>query len=172
MKHNKIVLGIIAIVVVIGGWLLFGGSNLPLGGTVHNFPELFTGGLKIGTSNQTVFSSTGALTVGTSGTSLTQVLKGTCVLGTLGAASIDASHAATTTKSYDCPVTGVTPGDLVIASLATSTNMGAQGGWVVEGAKASSTAGYIDVVIANFTGGAAVPSATGVGSSTSYIIMR
>jgi hypothetical protein len=123
-------------------------------------------GLSIASSTHTTFR------VGTGGTPFTKFLMGTCTLGTLGAASIDASHAASTTKSYDCPVTGAASGDTVLAQIATSSSNTLTNGWVVVGAKASSTANYISVTISNLTGTANVPSATGVGSSTSYIISR
>ena len=113
---------------------------------------------------------TGGVTVG-AGTAITEILKGSCTsFNGNGANSIDGSHAASTTRAYDCAVTGVEDGDLVFAQLATSTANGSIT-WLVAGAKASTTDGYITVMITNY-GAAAVPSATGVGSSTSYLIIR
>lgn len=109
--------------------------------------------------------------IGTSGTNLSFIGVGSCTLGLLGPSSIDALHAATTTKVYDCPFTGIQSGDIVIASIATSTVDGAAG-WTVQSAKASTTNGYAEIGIYNATGASFVPSTRSVGSSTKVTIFR
>ncbi|HEY4503917.1 MAG TPA: hypothetical protein VJJ28_02320 [Candidatus Paceibacterota bacterium] len=125
-----------------------------------------------------VNASTTRVSVGSSGTTVQQIIHGTCTSFTAStlATGDGISHAASTTKSYDCAVTGVVSGDVVIAQFATSTPNSAgslftQAVWSIVGAKASSTSGYISLLIWN-NGPAAVPSAVGVGSSTNYIIIR
>lgn len=171
IKQNHLAVLIILFLVfsfVKGGGNTFGapaGSDLTTSANPYSFTNTRTG-VTMASTTVTTFR------VGTDGSPLTAFLKGTCTLGTLGAASIDASHAASTTKSYDCPVTGARSGDTVIAQIATSSSNTLTNGWVVVGARASSTNDYISVTISNLTGAAAVPSATRVGSSTSYIILR
>ncbi len=122
-----------------------------------------------------LITSSGTLKVGSSGTTLTQIIKGTCTsFNGAGLNSIDGSQPATSTRPYDCAVTGVVAGDVVIAQFATSTASQANGNipWQITGAKASTTAGFITVLIFNPLGTAVVPSSIGIGSSTAYIIIR
>ena len=128
-----------------------------------------------GASSLAAVTTSGTLTVGSSGSALTTIIKGACTSwnGT-GLNSMDGSQAASTTEAYDCAVTGAVSGDVVIAQLSTSTPITSTAGsayWNIIGAKASTTAGYITVLLYN-NGPTAVPSALGVGSSTSYIIIR
>lgn len=164
MKTSNFVWGgiLIAIVIAIGG-LFFPKASQILGVVGTRFPN----GISIGTTAAT----SGSLTVGNTGTAMAKIISTTCNLGTLGASSIDSSHAASTTKSYDCAVTGAVSGDRVIAQLASSTPVGNQGGWMIEASKASTTAGYVSVLLRN-NGLAAVPSVTSVGSSTVILIVR
>lgn len=116
------------------------------------------GGIKLGTSQTTFTNSSGQVTIGSSGSALTKAIKGTCNLtgGTI---------AATSSAVANCAVTGVVDGDLVFATLATSTNNG-----VIIGARASTTAGFITVRLLNLSGAASSVSA--LGSSTAYWIVR
>lgn len=128
-----------------------------------------------GASSLAAVTTSGTLTVGSSGTALTQIIKGSCSSwnGT-GLNSMDGSQTASTTEAYDCAVTGVVSGDVVIAQLASSTPITTTAGsayWSIVGAQASTTSGYITILLYN-NGPTAVPSALGVGSSTSYIIIR
>lgn len=113
--------------------------------------------------------STDAFKVGSNGSSNVELKAGTCTLTNYSTSGqgIDASHAASTTKVYQCPVTGVTSGDITFTQLGTSTAMTANG-WQIVGSTASSTDGYINVLISNETGSAKVPSSVGVGSTTNY----
>lgn len=130
------------------------------------------GGISSALPIQTTSTVTaGNLTVGTSGTNFSFIGAGSCTLGTLGPTSINTSQPATTTRVYDCPFTGVQAGDVITASIATSTVMGSQG-WSVPFSKASTTSGYIEVGVANNTGTANVPSASAVGSSTVVRVFR
>lgn len=104
--------------------------------------------------------------LGDNGTPIAELIVGTCNL-----TGMDASHTATTSKAYDCAVTGVVAGDVVFVGQATTTPT-TNYGWRTLGANASSTSGYITVHVMNLTGGDAVPSATSVGSSTPYLILR
>lgn len=105
------------------------------------------------------------LKVGSNGSTLAEMKVVSCdLIGSNG------SHAASTTKPYDCAITGITSSDVAFAQLATSTAIGSGSlGWAIVASKASTTAGYVTVLLANFTGAAAVPSATSVGSSTSVV---
>lgn len=109
----------------------------------------------------------GGLKVGPSGTILSQLIKGTCeLIGT------NVTQTGSSTLPYDCAVTGVVSGDNVMAQISTSTAFKTLNGWSLTGSKASSTSGYITVLLSNHTGASANPSATGVGSTTSYLIIR
>ena len=102
---------------------------------------------------------------------IAKILVGSCAL--LGA---DVSQAATTTRPYDCAVTGVTSADYAFGSFATTTAMvnGAQVGlqWAVTGAKASTTAGYVTFLVTNFTGADRVLSTTNIASTTQYQVFE
>lgn len=124
-----------------------------------------------------VNASTTRVSIGSSGTTVTQLIKGFCTSwnGT-GLNSMDGNQTASTTEAYDCAVTGVVSGDMVMAQLSTSTPFVAgsnnlAGDWAIVGAQASTTSGYITILLWN-GGATAVPSATGVGSSTAYLIIR
>jgi hypothetical protein len=138
-----------------------------LGGVYNQVNNTFREGIKVGTSDQFSVTSAGALTLGTSGTTHTQVIATTCnLIGTNG------SQNATTSAAYDCAVTGVTPGDLVFGSLNSATGATNNGRWAIASTKASTTAGYVTFVVVNNTGAAAVPSTSSVGSSTQVLIIR
>lgn len=105
------------------------------------------------------------LKVTDAGTQIDNLLVGTCNM-----VGMDVTQTATTTSAYDCAVTGVVAGDIVLANFPTttpSTNLG----WHLLGVNASSTAGYITFLVQNLTGADAVPSASAVGSSTPYMVI-
>lgn len=114
---------------------------------------------------------TGGATFGSSGTTFNSLVGTTCNL--IGS---DASQVASSSKVYDCAVTGVTSSSIVIAQLATSTTVYGPSagcpGWFIAGSKASSTAGFVTVSLVNDSCAAAVPSVTGVGSSTAVWTFR
>lgn len=151
---KNIVIGVLAVTTLLFGYLaFFAPMAQPLGnatGPQHYSLEAFIGGLQIGQR----------------GSEVKNLLKGTCAL--IGS---DVSQTGTSTKAYDCAVTGVVSGDIVHAQLATSTPFSASRNWAITAAQASSTSGFITVLLTNL-GQTAVPSASAVGSSTSYIILR
>lgn len=112
-----------------------------------------SGGIQIGSSNGTV---------------VTQFIATTCT----PSQGADATVAATSTAYVSCTgITGVTSTSNVVAQFATSTNaIGAQ--WALVGSKASTTAGAVDLKLMNLTGTAAIPSVTGVASSTKLHIVN
>ena len=123
------------------------------------------------TTSGLVFSTPGI----ESGTGINRLIAGNCTL--ISPSGAGATIAASTTKAFDCAVTNASPNDNVIAQVATSTAgniMNGAGGFVftVVGAKASSTAGYITLVILNLSGIAAQPSMIGYGSTTAYWLFR
>lgn len=150
---QKNIVALVAIVIAIGGYM---------------YPQVQSAVSHFGGTTNYDALQVSKLTVGASGVGMGQFSPTTCnLIGT------DASQAASSSKAYDCAVTGITSGDPVIALIATSTTANAATGaaslcpgWQIVGAKASTTAGYATVILANNSCGAAVPSATSVGSST------
>lgn len=154
-KFHKIA-GICVIAGIVVGLLFTAVSkNEPsLSGIYHNTTEYFIQGLKAGTSNQFVvsesgvISSSGGITIGASGTALTQVLKGTC-----NAATTALPLAATTTITFTCSATGVASGDNVSIVLPHLTGVRGPAGFgslVVSGVVASTNT--ISFGITNLTG--------------------
>lgn len=157
------------------GTLTVGGASTLTGNTA------VTGTLTVTAKTTVGNASTTLLSVGSNGTTLSKLMKGTCYLTNYGTSGsgIDASQAASSTVLYQCAatngantaITGLVSGDLTIVQFATTTAE-VLNGWVIVSSSASTTNGYINVLVSNLTGTAAVPSMVGVGSSTSYIIMR
>lgn len=155
MKLTKtaLVVALIAIVIAVSGHFFPQAQEL-LGASGTRFPN----GIAVGTGASV--STAGTLVIGANGSSISEFKATTCnLIGT------DASQPASTTVAYDCAVTGIASGDVVMAILASSTPRFGQG-WDIKAAIASTTAGFLTVLLSNETGTAAVPSATSVGSST------
>ena len=115
-------------------------------------------------------ANTNTLTIGDNGSAITELKATLCTSFTAStlATGDGIAQAASTTKAYDCAVTGVASGDVVLAQFGSSTPITTTAGsnyWAIISAKASSTAGYVSLLIYN-NGPSAVPSALGVGSST------
>lgn len=104
----------------------------------------------------------GGTKIGSSGTQLTQVLTATCSL--IGNASVTAS----TTAAFDCAVAGAVSGDKVFAQAATSSP--SYMGFLITGASASTTSGFVTLKIFNGNATAVVPNS--IASSTSLLIVR
>lgn len=170
---TKKLIGIVAVLALIVGVIgIFtpvipqtGSSNI--GGSAGNLlaenyiPYIqYNGGFNTAKSIKT----TGDLTVGSSGSTLSLIAAGTCSLVS------DSSVAATSTGTGTCVTTGSQAGDVVMISLATTTTkIAAQ--WAVIGTVAGSDSTTVRLL--NLTGTAAVPSATnGFGSSTQYQVFR
>lgn len=130
------------------------------GSLVLSVSPTFTGTATFASASTTNLSADTLFKVGANGSDIHELKATTCNL-----VGMDASHPATTTKNYSCAVTGVASGDVVMVQLSTTTPS-LYGGWAIQGATASSTAGQIEVAILNLTGGAVVPSTLRVGSST------
>jgi len=139
--------GLVIVGIVVG--LVIAGLTTQnnVGGIYNNVTNEFYSGVRVGTNPKT----------------LKEV--GTCqLIGT------DASQPASSTRPYDCIVANAQSGDFVMAELSRGTTLTSLG-WSVIGAQASTTNGYITVLIANQTGGARTPSTDAVGSSTPYFVI-
>lgn len=151
---NKIIGGIAILALVLAIVGLVGGkqSVSKLGGT-SNYDELDASAIKVGGSN---------------GSRLGIIQEGQAAL-IVSTGSVSASS----TGVFDLAATGVVSGDNVVVQFSTSTAASPEWGatspkWTIIGAKASTTAGFITVEVLNQTGGTAVVSASGIGSSTQY----
>ena len=108
---------------------------------------------------------------GSSGTTLAQILKGTCNLST----TVARTALSTSTLPFQCAVTNAASGDQVFVSLANDggsvTGPANIGGIRASYAIASSAAGYIEVGLSNWSG-AATSSYTIATTSVQYWIVR
>lgn len=136
------------------------GETGTCGSLVLSVSPTFTGVTTVSSASSTNLDVSTYLKVGSSGTTIAELRATTCNLS-----GMNTSQAASSSKAYPCAITGAASGAAVMAMLATSTPVGGQSYWSVIGAKASSTASFIDVMVWN-NGPAAVPSVTSVGSST------
>jgi hypothetical protein len=187
------IFGVVVVVGAICGALAFCG--LTLSGAVHSFgasfsgdvvsnPQWFSNGFFGGQSQQFAVSSTGATTIGTNGTAFNRLDGGTCYIKPWAT-----TIAASSTQLADCQGTaavgsstglyltsalaGVTLGDSVVTTMATGTASTVYGGIDIEAASASSTPGYIQLLIANQTGATFTWPTTGTASGTvSYLDMH
>lgn len=161
------------IVLVVLGWMVLGSHKADtLVGAVTNqcasgqtcLPSMELTG-PVGSVLNALQVDAGTFQLGATGNSLSLIQKGTCTI------LADASVAATSTKNFDCAFAGVNAGDTVFVTEQASSTLASQ--FVIKGATASSTTGFITFSILNLTGTAAVPSATnGFGSSTQVLILR
>ncbi len=103
------------------------------------------------------------ITIGLPANSPTNI--GSIITTTCDLVGTGTSQGASSTKPYSCAVTGLTSSYIVMAQLASST-MNGLGAWVIASSKASTTAGFADIVLYNASGVAAAPSAAGIGTST------
>ena len=105
---------------------------------------------------------TGPVIIGPDGGTLNELKGTTCNL-----LNADTSIAASSTGyAYCTGITGLASGDVVLTQLSSTTPVTSRGGWSIQAAKASTTAGAIDIMIFNAEDRARIPSAFGVGSST------
>lgn len=163
MSNKTLTIGVlVAIVIAIGGYF-FPQIQSAFGSVGTRFPN----GLAVGT---TATVTQNKLTIGNSGTAIGDAIYGTCALTVPPWANIP----ATTSKPFDCAVTGVVSTAVVIAQIATTTASPYTtfGGWSIEGADASSTAGFITVVLRNGTGAVSNPSQFSFASTTAYQIFQ
>lgn len=116
-----------------------------------------------GTTNFDTLSLTG-LQVGSSGSSLSQVLSGTLTASSCTGSSTQPIGASVV---YDCAVTSVVSGDTVMVSTASSTFPETVN---IKSSLASSTSGFIQIVLRNASSTGAFASATTTGFK--YLIIR
>lgn len=186
---QKIGVGVVVILAILGSIAFFRGSGQKFGATafqqgqVQNDAWIFTGGLAVGSTQQTIFDGSGLLTIGTTGTALTRVNMGTCYI-----LPYATTIAASSTATVDCQgtaliyntntgrataLTGVTNGDNVQLEFSTSTAGTVFGGIGIIGASASTTAGYITLRVSNQTGGTYTWPVTGSATGTAtYIVTK
>lgn len=113
------------------------------------------------------FKTTSTMQIGSNGTAYSNSIITTCAMN--GNLSIT----ATSTGYESCTgVTGLTSSDNVIAQFASTTGTTAIGdNWVIVGAKASTTAGAVDITVMNLTGKSQALSASSkIGSTTTLFI--
>lgn len=191
MKKDSLalVLGVVAVVIaIVIGYLVlhqnnsFGSVSTNCSGSTTCVTDFFaTGEALLG---QLSIGYTGTLASGTvtrTGTTLNRVDAGTCFIKAYAA-----TIAASTTAQVDCqktaavdasgisPLTGVTYGDAIQASLSTSTANtavgGTTGGIRLTGVAASSTSGYIVLLLRNDTGTTFTWPTTGSATGTAYYL--
>src|SRR3989344_6903125 len=159
---------VFSVLSVLGGALL--GTTLVAAATTISTNITTAGTLDVEGASTLASTTATTFKVGQTGTSNTLLLKGTCALIDSGESVV-----ASTSVPFDCAVTGslaYASGDTVYMQFATTSRGSAATNWTIVGAKASSTAGYITAMVRNNTGGDAVVSATGIASTTNYIIIR
>lgn len=143
---QKIILGIVAVLAIIGCYLGFAHKTATLGdATVSNYPTWYYNGIQIGANGNIV----------------TNVITGSCDL--VGAGSV----ADRATTSADCIVKGAKIGDKVFMSQLT---VGGTGSYPIVAASISRPDTLL-AVLQNQTGGAAAPT-TGAITKVSYLITR
>lgn len=161
-SNKTLWVALIAVAIIAIGGYFYPAALSSFGAAIDsstNFGKLGTAQLKVGTNcdNGNKYSSCTA-------TAINGLNWGTCSL--IGDVySVNAS----TTKAFDCAVTGAVSTDVVLAGFATSTAAGQ--GWRVTGASASTTAGFDTFTIANESGVTAVIPAS-LASTTKYINLR
>jgi hypothetical protein len=166
-KITKIGVVVALVFGLVAMFVAFGNPSENFAGLYNTNPTQFINGFSAGTASQFSVNSDGevsSLVVGTDGSAVTEMLKGTCSLVS------DSSIAATSTGTGTCAISGLVAGDKVFVSLATTTTkIAAQ--WAIIGTVAGTDSATVRLL--NQTGTAAVPAATyGFGSSTQYWVVR
>jgi hypothetical protein len=168
---QNIIKGLVAlgavVVLALGGYALFHGSQSFGGAAYEALPKWFGNGLYAGSSQQLSINSNGAVTVGSSGTAVSGVNWKSCPL-----IASSFTVAASTTVPMDCAVAGAVSTDFVMAQFGTTTVPAATtGGWRIVGVSASSTSGYDTIQVRNDTGASAIIPAQ-IASSTEVLNIR
>ena len=139
-------------------------TNIDTGGTLN------VSGLTTLTNASSTLLSVGT-SGGSSGTTVAQILKGTCNLST----TVARTSLSTSTLPFQCAVTNVVSGDQVFVSLPNDggsvTGLSNVGGIRLSYAIASTTNGYIEVGLSNMSG-TATSSYTLATTSVQYWIVR
>ena len=167
MNLKNIGIGVVVVLALLFGYLYFTSASSPFGsanvtGPIYYQTVGFQQGAAFGTRNQSYFSNTGALTIGSTGTAVNRVNTGTCyilpyatTIVASSSASVDCQGTAkigTTNTGKATALVGVVAGDTVIASLSSTTIGSAFGGIDIIQAVASTTNGYLTFVVRNMTG--------------------
>lgn len=177
MNKNIVIAALALTTILFAALYVAAPKSVPVGaanpsGQVHYQQEAFLQGAAFGARNQSYFDNAGKLAIGSSGTQLTQVIKGTCNPTQITPGSFPAS----TTAQFYCAVTGVLAGDLVIPLPPVGFGVNGSGsGSVGSGfeifAAYATTTNQIGFTYANNTGAATTtfPQAT---TSVGYVIIR
>lgn len=177
---NKLSLRVVMIaimIIAIGGYFFPQAQNL-FGAVANRLPHGYwdtaDGYYVDGTA---IIDGTGNLVIGSSGTSIDRINTGTCYIrpyaATIAASStakVDCQATAAWSASGVSALSGVSNGDNVVVTLGTTTVGTTFGGVVLAGASASTTAGFIELTLSNFTGAAFTWPVTGVASGTAAFI--
>lgn len=160
MNLKTIGLAVLGLLAVLGGLSFLG---LHLGASSHAVGST-------GNASETYYNSqwlVGGLQVGPTGTLNVNTQFGTCnLIG--GAAGIS----ATSTKNFDCAVTGIQRGDVVMGDLGTNAPFTPGAGFVISAAVASTTSGFITFTILNLTGVASSTLGTNLTNGLEYYTLR
>ncbi len=155
-----VLIGVYIATVVHEGANLFGATNQCASGQTCLSSLELTGAANGATNTLQVDS--GTVAIGPNGTGITQILSGKGSI--IGNKSVTAS----TTAAFDIAVTGALVGDSCFA-MAASTSQ-AYIGWDIIGCSASTTAGFITLLVYNPGAAAAVPYP--IASATQYMVIR
>lgn len=161
MNKNNYVLGGVALVIAIIALFIGIGSRSEVSAPLAGMTNL--DGLTI-----TPVDSGDGLKVGSNGSTVAELIANTCTL--IGAGEV---ITASTTRPFDCAITGIASGDILIGQIATSTAYapGQVMGFVIVGSKASTTAGFGSFLVFNGTGADNKMSVRGYASTTSYYLI-
>jgi hypothetical protein len=124
--NKNLIIGVLALLAVIGGFLYFSKDTNILAGTTN------LNSLNLDTS----------LIVGPSGSTINELVATTCTLTT----TVSRLPLATSSQPFDCAVTGMASGDIVFGSLASDGgSLSGTTGIRLSSINASTTAGYAQV---------------------------
>lgn len=152
MTNKNVLIGLVVVVIIAIGGYFFPGAKEVTQTVLSGMPFVETQYFQRGVA------------IGDRGTVIPKLLQGSGAF-----IYTSSSVTASTTKAFDIAVTGVVSTDRVFVQTATTTANGA--GWLITGASASSTAGYITVLVANNSGATGnVPR--NIASSTPYLVIK
>ena len=156
---QKIGLGVLGLAVILGAAAFFGltAKGHTLLGSAGNAAETYYNSQWL----------VGGVQIGQTGTLNANTQFGTCNL--IGGAK---GITATSTSNFDCAVTGIQAGDLVLPDPSANETTGVIHNIMIQKAVASSTAGYITFTLVNLTGTATTTLGTDVTNGVEYFTAR
>lgn len=159
IKNIGIAVLVLGAVLGVAAFLGFSFHYHPSGqvGTAGNAPETYYNGQWL----------VGGIQVGLTGTWNTNQQFGTCTL-IGGAGGIN----ATTTANFDCAVSGIKAGDIIIEDPSSNMALGTPGDIYPIRATASSTNGYVTFTLLNLSGAASTTLGAQVTNGVEYISWR